>query len=562
MLLSGCREETSTILQPDLTFEISGISFTGRNSRVTPQTGFQENDKILFHAQGGITTDPSILTYQNQEWKPESDLQWNTNKEAASIQAYYPATPEGSLSLYPDGSKLIDLLGCQTTIPYDSPIKLLLEHQFAQLSIHVAPALNIDLKSLDITPSVSIQHINPVTGAPVFTANQTYTTRLTHNAQACYTLIIPPSDNMSILINLATADKSHDLLLAERNYQKGHAYECTIRPFQNPAGIYDAEDFIAFTHLINGIPYENRSLDEFADISGTNTVYNLYNDICFTPEDCEKIHEIGYYQEFKNLQFNDCFNGNGFTLSNLKLQAPQNTYGYGLFSYIGTAGVIKDLTIKDSELITSQYKVSVTGLLSGANYGLIDGCQLINCSLRADYPVSLRVGGITGSNKGTIVNTSVTYTSIINTSGQEEASSGGICSYNSGTIQNCYTAYNTFSQLAGGLTFTCENGSTMSNCYTHRNNPSSKFGNISHRARTSNIKYCYYDDPTEAPVRSSDYTYPFIFHYDPNTLITSQSYLLTDRLNLWTNVNTPALPSYSYRPWITAEKPPIILDRP
>lgn len=564
VILSGCRHELS-YLTPELTYQISYCpEFNTVNSRSTSEWYFQEEDQILLYSQGGITADKAILTYQNQQWNSTPVLKWEGQTETASIQAYYPITAETgtSAAFYPTDNKLIDLLGCQTHATCNEPIELLFEHQFSQLTFRLDPALNKTLVSMEITPSVSVRHFDFITGTPSFDTGQTYTTLLERTDNPVYTLVIPPAENMSIRITLTTTSQYYQLDIDNRTYKKGYSYECAIRPDKRIPGIYNAEDFIAFTHLISGIEYGNRKLEEFADNTGNVTTYNLYNDITFTPEECERIHEIGYYREFKSQQFNDCFNGNGYTLSNLILQAPQKTYGYGLFSFIGTSGIVKDLTIKDSQLTTSQYSVDVTGLLSGANYGLIDGCQLINCTITSDYPTDLRVGGIAGSNKGIIANTSVTYTSIINTSKQYESASGSICSNNFGYIQNCYAACNTFSEIAGGLTYTCEKGSSMSNCYTYGNTPSPKFGNISYRTRTSNISYCYYDDKTEAAINASDYTHKNLYYYNPTILITTDNQRLTDKLNGWITGHTPVQSTYSYHQWIPADDYPLTLKHP
>ena len=110
----------------------------------------------------------------------------------------------------------------------------------------------------------------------------------------------------------------------------------------------------------------------------------------------------------------------------------------GLFGYIGSGGIVKNLFIESSS-ITAYENV---GAVSGSNYGTIQNC--FNYSpIRSSYST----GGITGTNNGTIQNcgnSGLVYGSV---------HAGGITgSNNGGTITSCFNMSRIYSlQRTGGI---------------------------------------------------------------------------------------------------------------
>jgi formylglycine-generating enzyme required for sulfatase activity len=121
-------------------------------------------------------------------------------------------------------------------------------------------------------------------------------------------------------------------------------------------------------------------------------------------------------------QFTGRFDGNGFTISNLTVNRTSATY-QGLFGYIGTNGVVKNIGL-------------VNGNVSGGNYS----------------------GGVAGYNHGTVQNCYVTG------SVNGGTYTGGVAGYNNGTVQNCYAANNVSgSSYVGGVAG--QNNNIVQNCY-------------------------------------------------------------------------------------------------
>lgn len=170
-----------------------------------------------------------------------------------------------------------------------------------------------------------------------------------------------------------------------------------------PSGfdIYTAEDLLAVSEMVG---------DKYSD-----TVFNLKNDIdladiTFTP--------IGY--DFEHA-FTGTFAGNGFTISNLKINSSQEKTGGGLFGYIKDA-YIYDLTIQDADIdYTATEQITYTGGLFGYGYGSnivsdisisgnirVKNTVKIRTSTTSGLPIeecgqSIYAGGVLGYNMGSLI---------------------------------------------------------------------------------------------------------------------------------------------------------------
>lgn len=217
------------------------------------------------------------------------------------------------------------------------------------------------------------------------------------------------------------------------NLERNQAYTCQIKEKTVQVGIQNAEDFIAFTHLINGQAYGSRTLQEFGTAVGNRMTYCLNGDIDFTGIDPKRIRQIGVES-----QFNDIFDGQGFTLKGLSLVSDQSSTE-GLFSIIGQQGIVKNLNLEQAT--TSFTKgTGIQGILCGKNNGCIDHCCIRNSTITLYKQLG---GGITGYNAGTIMNCEVngiTMTSTRDKSEERNIAFGGISysNYASGKILNCF----------------------------------------------------------------------------------------------------------------------------
>ena len=205
----------------------------------------------------------------------------------------------------------------------------------------------------------------------------------------------------------------------------------------------------------------------------------------FSRDDLESINNFSGYGEFRNFRLmdnidladydwtpinslNGTFDGNGFTISNLNI----NASGFdrrGLFERIGSTGIVKDLTLKGVNIIGNQF--------IGGIVGYNDGGKIINCSVSGSVTGTQNVGGIAGQNDGgTIIDCSVTGNVTGTGNGVTVGNIGGVVGYNQvveaniAIVQNCYAIGNVTGtgtdgvQNIGGVVG-YNNSSTVENCY-------------------------------------------------------------------------------------------------
>ncbi len=119
----------------------------------------------------------------------------------------------------------------------------------------------------------------------------------------------------------------------------------------------------------------------------------------------------GVMAEEKPVYFTGSFNGNGKTISNIRISkqeyndlqtqrggAPATITNAGLFSTIGANGLVYGLKI-DKMTIIGQY--DNVGSVAGVNNGIIETCEVFNTELNVEN--SAYVGGIAGQNISTSV---------------------------------------------------------------------------------------------------------------------------------------------------------------
>ena len=157
--------------------------------------------------------------------------------------------------------------------------------------------------------------------------------------------------------------------------------------------------------------------------------------------------------------FQGTFDGQGYTITLTGVTG--NTAVLGVFGYVGSSGVIKNLKVAGSIANTETGSTTYTGGIAGNNYGTIQQCaNLANITGRYD------VGGIAGENRGTITN--CYNQGYIGGTGSETTSKflGGIVGDNQspGTITYCYAKCDIEDEgTKEGIV--ANNNGTVSNCY-------------------------------------------------------------------------------------------------
>ena len=204
----------------------------------------------------------------------------------------------------------------------------------------------------------------------------------------------------------------------------------TVEPTTEPAtapdgeshGIQTYEELCAFRDMVN---------------SGNNSDSAYLDNDIIVPEGSEWTQGIGTSDQ----PFNGTFDGKGFGIVGLRMNNAKNE---GLFEYIGTNGVVKDLMVFDCRSVTPAQNA---GGIAAFNEGTIDHCtsginltgsktytlpngKKITPSAYNSYINGENCGGVAAVNKGTITGTR-------NAAVVEGITSGGIAATNDNTIKGC-----------------------------------------------------------------------------------------------------------------------------
>lgn len=568
--MSGCdRDLTQTDNCYDKRLVITGDSysdFSGMQSRASSDK-MENGDKILMYATGGLTADAEELTYANGVWQQASPLTWNEQAKDAEVLSYYPAENIKDNNLYQENGALIDVLYNSQTVAYKNNITLSFGHLFSKLNFIIDKNLNNKIEYVEFTPSAVVNHIDLPTATYVCSEQSNRTIRITRQDSRNYSLIIPADKNLSVGITLVTANGRKTATVAARAYKRGTLYQCHIKEEKNGAGIYTADDFIAFTNLINQNAYEGRSLDEFREDNGDGTyTYYLKNDIVLTDKDNAQI-QLG---KNENIIFNDVLDGMNHTISNLKIM-PGTSKPYRLALLMNNEGTVKNVRLSNAQGTFSQR--SYLALLVAYNKGLIDNCHVKNSTITVDNENSNQnTGAIAALNIGVIINCSCNGVTIKSKNKNKYLSAGMIvCNHNSvkgkvSKVMNCY-AYNcnvTNAALAGGICVRMLEGSTVENCYTRKitfnNIRTSSRGELVGSFSDSFVKNCFYEYGKRAigeqATPKSNLAYSATITDPAKAIPTSE---VATRLNKW--IHTTGISSFSeykFTEWTQGEDIPAI----
>lgn len=544
-LISGCTREECHSPQYHFEPQIIGGEYPafGNTGRTAASTAFIEGDKVLFFSEGGMTAENVVLTFDGYSWQPDRTLEWERDEEVR-FTAVYPVLERdetgnyGKGQLYGgNGGGLKDILFCQDSCGQGNIITLQFRHRFSQLNFTADKSLNGQIAEAQCR-TAGIESFNPRTGEIIYDS-QPHSGTYSRNDEGIYSFIIPPSPRANAFptdFSLLMSDQTtHTTTLADITFREGYAYSCKVKMKDSGTGIYTAEDFIAFSHLVNGEEYEGRALEEFGEELDGTVVYYLKDDIEFTEEESERLMRIGGHQ-LKDEAFKDIFDGQGHTLSNISLNAKTDGYtNYGIFGEIDTTGVIRNLIVENISY-TQNGNVGYVGLLIGVNRGKIYNCVVRNGSVQMT-DAKENCAGMANYNYGQMFNCrangiTITYSGA---TGSKTGSGAGLVRYNTGDLLNCYVAHITFKGTDRGTHLCHENRGNIQNCYVYgaEGKQYAICYNVVKNARTS---YCYYPNTySKAPIGYDEGSFrEFLETYDNGDYtMESSGGLLHERLDRW-----------------------------
>lgn len=561
LALLGCTDNSIYIDMPHaaiITGNTYKALFTDKYS-INKLSVIGPGSQILMNASGSLQTSNKILTYSGDQWKTENGLIWSETAERTMITAIFPAYSDCSYTeeeLYQNHS-LEDILYIKDVFPTGNPIKFQFKHLFSLLTFHLDEKLQSNLQRIEISCPIIVSQVIPESADIVFDTNKSHITSIIQSSPSGeYSFIIPPAENMAVTVTIYTSDKKYTKQLQSRSFAGNQQYQYNLKTSEKTPGIVTAEDWIAFSKLINNdrlSEYNGKTLKDFGETINGVTTYYLLNDIDFEGINCKELEQIGC---LSSLIFKDVFDGQGHTISNLTFTSGYGTTG--LFGAIGDNSIIKSLHLNSCTATiktNSASSGSGAGIIVGFSQGILINCSVDNSSIESDQKIF--VGGLAGDSKGAIINCSVQNTMLSN-----KKTTGGLTGNVSGNILNSFSANNTITSTdySGGIS---GQSSTISpvivrNCYVYSPVLSGKKNGVFLGSATNSIiEHSFYSTSSLKPIGSGSGN-------QSNNVVTSYNTDFTDEvtgtaiyslLNQWVTDTDPTLyPNISFSHWTNKDE--------
>lgn len=140
-------------------------------------------------------------------------------------------------------------------------------------------------------------------------------------------------------------------------------------------------------------------------------------------------------------EFTGTFNGNGYSINDLKIETADGVKNAGLFAKISETGIVTGLTLQNVS-VDGQFETA--GSIAGINNGTINRCYVLGGTVRSTYQTTdagSTVGGICGVLKYSNSNVGRVDRCFSNVSVMGTENIGGLVGYNNGAIViNSYVA--------------------------------------------------------------------------------------------------------------------------
>ena len=549
VLAFACEPEVVFLPQESSSYHIQIHSKGLHQDNRLPQ-----GSQILVNATGGLQITNEVFTFDGSTWENDNQYNWGDPQAETHITALHPVY-EGHVysvgNLY-SSDGLEDVLICQQTFHKEDPIQLQFHHLFSLLSIHLETSILENLQEIQLTTPSKVDYISPIDGT-FSTIDESHTTLLANNGTGDYSFVIPPSKECILTLTLLMKDgKTHTHPLNPHTFESGYRYDCNVIDADERPGIRSAADLIEFSQFINDPNNKGKIHPEFGEKIGEEIIYRLLDDITLTEGDCQSLAPIG---DHSSTPFTNTFDGQGHTISNLILP-DKNAYGKrtGLFGYISTNGIIKNLHVYNANSIDNP-TCTYVGVIAANNEGLIDNCSVSNSSIKTTEQGTM--GLICSVSTGHIINS---YTINNNIHVEDIDIAGSITGSAEGYILNCYTSMNIFSCEGSGYKIGSITGNTtthslltIENCFIYHKQESSNWGaalghteNVLLRSFYYNIGKFYYT------ATGGNTKYEYNRKYDNN--FKYNSIPISNYLNEWKdNTLATTYPNYTFRSWTTSE---------
>lgn len=379
---------------------------------------FDADDK--FAVQIDDKGEVGTYTVQNDgSVEAETPLYWSDRDEAHTVTAWYPAT-DGTLDLSDQQTHgLAYLLSGTGTGDYLTPVKLTFTHQLTK--VRVTPSNNAlgEVQSLQLYTYTQCTYEK---GKVVQGTDEGWIKmkKCEYNGVTCWEANVVPDYTITKLMANGTEERT---LSSAITPVAGKFYNITLN--------YDP----GYTEVSEGNYTVNnekglKNLAELVNNGETDINITLNTDLNLTNMEWTPIGT-------ESQPYTGTFDGNNYTITGLTVNQTRNYVG--LIGCIGSDGTVKNVKLENVNITGDGYFV---GGVAGTNYGTIENCS-VDGTL-TNYVQYL--GGVVGDNLGSIIGCSSSGT--ITGTGPNVGGIGGQSV--GGTIMACYSVANIKGRSSSG----------------------------------------------------------------------------------------------------------------
>lgn len=476
ILLAACSTD-SDVLPPQDLGQIRVTASVGAMTRVAHSgnsTTFETNDRISVYAWLGADNDMQRLVVDNSintlggdgTWTAEPQMLWADNTSDHYFLGIYPErnrTTDYDADPYTldfNNQTASDLLVARTTAkPTGSAVKLEFEHVMAKLVVNlsfrnewtIAPEVASVTATACTEATVNYLEnpveVTPATGQNLvvipFTGTSASFAGIMIPGQSGFRTINVTLENGKVYTYTHSADidlqpgryTTVNLVLGRDRIELDDA-GINVSDWENGTSIDGAEANEAYSYDSNTKTitiYSGEGLKVAADVvnSGDNDInIILDNDIDLSDIDWTPIGT-------ESRPYTGTFDGGTYTITGLTVN--QTRENVGLIGCIGSNGTVKNVKLENVNITGDGYFV---GGVAGTNYGTIENCSVDGTLTNNRH----YLGGVVGNNYGSIIGCSSSGT-ITGTS----PNVGGIGGQSvGGTIMACYSVANIKGRSSSG----------------------------------------------------------------------------------------------------------------
>lgn len=476
ILLAACSTD-SDVLPPQDLGQIRVTASVGAMTRVAHSgnsTTFETNDRISVYAWLGADNDMQRLVVDNSintlggdgTWTAEPQMLWADNTSDHYFLGIYPER-NGATDYDADPYTLdfnnqtgSDLLVAKTTAkPTGSAVKLEFEHVMAKLVVNlsfrnewtiapeVASVTAVACTEATVNYLENPVEVTPATGqnlvAIPFTGTSASFAGIMIPGQSGFRTINVTLENGKVYTYTHSADidlqpgryTTVNLVLGRDNIKLDDA-GINVSDWENGTSIDGGEATEAYSYDSNTKTitiYSGEGLKVAADVANsgdTDLNITLDNDIDLTGIEWTPIGT-------ESRPYTGTFDGGTYTITGLTVN--QTRENVGLIGCIGSNGTVKNVKLENVNITGDGYFV---GGVAGTNYGTIENCSVDGTLTNNRH----YLGGVVGNNYGSIIGCSSSGT-ITGTS----PNVGGIGGQSvGGTIMACYSVANIKGRSSSG----------------------------------------------------------------------------------------------------------------